>query len=236
MPLDFDPTRPIYLQIIEAVKKRAVQGVYRAGDSLPSVREMATEMGVNPNTMSRAYMELEREGFITTRRGQGSSITKSAKRIDNERRALARAAREQLRGGDARFGPLTRADRRIDARNLRGGDAMIEVRNLWKRYGRRDGPGRNFPGRGQGPGHGHSRRERERQEHPLQNSRRGRPRQRRQREHCGNPGRSPDPPHHILPSRGQSVLRMDARRGAARVPGGLLSRGGTWPSPASFSA
>ena len=96
MPLDFDPTRPIYLQIIEAVKKRAVQGVYRAGDSLPSVREMATEMGVNPNTMSRAYMELEREGFITTRRGQGSSITKSAKRIDNERRALARAARERF--------------------------------------------------------------------------------------------------------------------------------------------
>ena len=96
MPLDFDPTRPIYLQIIEAVKKRAVQGVYRAGDSLPSVREMATEMGVNPNTMSRAYMELEREGFITTRRGQGSSITKSAKRIDAERRALARAARDSF--------------------------------------------------------------------------------------------------------------------------------------------
>ncbi len=96
MQLDFDPTRPIYLQIIEAVKKRAVQGVYRAGDSLPSVREMATEMGVNPNTMSRAYMELEREGFITTRRGQGSSITKSAKRIDNERRSLARAARERF--------------------------------------------------------------------------------------------------------------------------------------------
>ena len=92
MPLDFDPTRPIYLQIIEAVKKRAVQGVYGAGDSLPSVREMAKEMGVNPNTMSRAYMELEREGFITTQRGQGSSVTKSARRIDGERGRLARAA------------------------------------------------------------------------------------------------------------------------------------------------
>ena len=89
MPLDFDPTRPIYLQIIEAVKKRTAQGVYQAGGPLPSVREMAKEMGVNPNTMSRAYMELEREGFITTRRGEGSSITESAKRIDSERRALA---------------------------------------------------------------------------------------------------------------------------------------------------
>lgn len=96
MPFDFDPTRPIYLQIIEAVKKRTVQGVYRAGDSLPSVREMAKEMGVNPNTMSRAYMELERQGFTTTRRGAGSSITKSAKRIDRERRALALAARDRF--------------------------------------------------------------------------------------------------------------------------------------------
>ena len=92
MALDFDPTRPIYLQIIEAVKKRAAQGVYRAGDRLPSVREMAVEMGVNPNTLSRAYRELGRQGFITTRRGEGSSITGSAERIDNERRALARAA------------------------------------------------------------------------------------------------------------------------------------------------
>ena len=94
MGLDFDPARPIYLQIIEAVKKRTAQGVYRAGDRLPSVREMAAEMGVNPNTLSRAYMELEREGFITTRRGEGSSITGSSERIDSERRALARSARD----------------------------------------------------------------------------------------------------------------------------------------------
>ena len=96
MPLDFDPTRPIYLQIMEAIKKRTVQGVYRAGDSLPSVREMATEMGVNPNTLSRAYMELEREGFIATQRGQGSSITGSTRRIDGERGKLARAARDRF--------------------------------------------------------------------------------------------------------------------------------------------
>ena len=66
MPVDFDPTRPIYHQIIETVK-------YRAGAKLPSVREMAREMGANPNTMARAYMELEREGFVTTHRGEGPS-------------------------------------------------------------------------------------------------------------------------------------------------------------------
>ena len=96
MSLDFDPTRPIYLQIIEAVKMRTARGVYRAGDRLPSVREMAAEMGVNPNTLSRAYRELEREGFVTTRRGEGSSITESAERIDSERRSLARAARDRF--------------------------------------------------------------------------------------------------------------------------------------------
>ena len=96
MPLEFDPTRPIYLQIVEAVKMRTAQGVYRPGGRLPSVREMAAEMGVNPNTLSRAYMELEREGFITTRRGEGSSITRSADRIDSERFALARAARDRF--------------------------------------------------------------------------------------------------------------------------------------------
>ena len=96
MALDFDPTRPIYLQITEAVKMRTAQGVYRAGERLPSVRDMAAEMGVNPNTMSRAYMELEREGFITTRRGEGSSITESRERIDSERRTLARKARDRF--------------------------------------------------------------------------------------------------------------------------------------------
>jgi GntR family transcriptional regulator len=96
MPLDFDPTRPIYLQIIEAVKKRTAQGVYQSGGSLPSVREMAKEMGVNPNTMSRSYMELEREGFITTRRGEGSFITENDERIDSERHKLAQVARDRF--------------------------------------------------------------------------------------------------------------------------------------------
>ncbi|MDA1349075.1 MAG: GntR family transcriptional regulator [Chloroflexi bacterium] len=96
MSISFDPTRPIYLQIIEAVKKRAVQGIYKCAGPLPSVREMARQMGVNPNTMSRAYMELEREGFISTRRGEGSFITEDPQRIDSERRQQAMAARARF--------------------------------------------------------------------------------------------------------------------------------------------
>ena len=81
----FDNHRPIYLQIIEAIKRRAVRGDFGPGDPLPSVREMARNMKVNPNTMARAYMELEREGFTLTQRGTGSFITKDATRIEDER-------------------------------------------------------------------------------------------------------------------------------------------------------
>ena len=72
MSFEFDPNRPIYLQIVAEVKKRAVRGQYRLGDQLPSVREMARVMSVNPNTMARAYMELERDGFTYSRRGQAT--------------------------------------------------------------------------------------------------------------------------------------------------------------------
>ena len=92
MTLSIDPNRPIYLQIMEEIKKRAVRGQYPPGAQLPSVREMAPEMGVNPNTIARVYMELEREGFVLTRRGQGSYITEDMSRIEREREILTEAA------------------------------------------------------------------------------------------------------------------------------------------------
>ena len=73
-----DPSRPIYIQIMEEIKKRAVRGQYKPGTQLPSVRELAKEMEVNPNTIARVYMELDREGFIFTRRGHGSFITEES--------------------------------------------------------------------------------------------------------------------------------------------------------------
>ena len=96
MSFKFDPNRPIYLQIIEEIKKRTVRGQYLVGTQLPSVREMAREMGVNPNTMARAYMELEREGFVTTHRGEGSFIAADPRRVDQERNRLAASARDRF--------------------------------------------------------------------------------------------------------------------------------------------
>jgi len=96
MSITLDPTRPIYLQIMEEIKKRAARETYKPGAQLPSVRDMAKEMEVNPNTIARVYRELESEGFIVTRRGKGSFITEDSERIVTERSRLGSIATQRF--------------------------------------------------------------------------------------------------------------------------------------------
>jgi len=96
MTIQLDPTRPIYLQIMEEIKKRSARGIYKPGKQLPSVRDMAKEMEVNPNTIARVYRELESEGFIITRRGRGSFITEDSRRIQEERTRLGSIATQRF--------------------------------------------------------------------------------------------------------------------------------------------
>lgn len=72
---EFNNNEPIYLQIIELVRRAIATGDLMSGDKLPSVREMSTSLGVNPNTLQRAYGELERLGITYTKRGMGSFIS-----------------------------------------------------------------------------------------------------------------------------------------------------------------
>jgi len=65
---------PIYLQIGQQIKTAVASGALQPGDQLPSVRELALELTINPNTAAKAYQELEREGIITTIRGKGTFI------------------------------------------------------------------------------------------------------------------------------------------------------------------
>lgn len=67
--------RPVYLQLMEQIQNRIITGVYKPGDKLPSVRDMAAEAGVNPNTMQKSLMELERSGLVYTNRTSGRYIT-----------------------------------------------------------------------------------------------------------------------------------------------------------------
>ncbi|HEX6904899.1 MAG TPA: GntR family transcriptional regulator [Thermoanaerobaculia bacterium] len=92
MLINLDPNdgRPLYLQIMDEVRRAIVVGTLRAEDPLPSVRELAAELVVNPRTVSQAYQELEREGLIYVRRGQGTFVSPTVRRSAGERRRLAR--------------------------------------------------------------------------------------------------------------------------------------------------
>ncbi|GMB07392.1 GntR family transcriptional regulator [Thermolongibacillus altinsuensis] len=90
MTEEFDTTKPIYIQIIEKINKKIVRNEWKAGDKLPSVREMAVQTGVNPNTIQRTYSELERMGIVETRRGQGTFVTENMEVIEQLREQLKR--------------------------------------------------------------------------------------------------------------------------------------------------
>jgi GntR family transcriptional regulator len=79
MTLDLNPASgvPLYLQLMERVKHAIETGAVKAGDQLPSVRQMAEELLINPNTVARAYRELEHEGVIELKHGAGAFIRQS---------------------------------------------------------------------------------------------------------------------------------------------------------------
>ncbi|WP_026895349.1 GntR family transcriptional regulator [Clostridiisalibacter paucivorans] len=79
--MEFDTRIPIYLQIIKKIKEDIVLGTLKRGEKLPSVRNMASQLKVNVNTIQRVYQELEREGITFTQRGKGSFITEEEKKI-----------------------------------------------------------------------------------------------------------------------------------------------------------
>lgn len=89
MSWDFDNDRPIYSQIVEHIKRCIVSGEYTAGEKLPAVRELAFEAGVNPNTMQRAFAELETEGLVHANRTSGRFITEDIGMINGLKNEIA---------------------------------------------------------------------------------------------------------------------------------------------------
>lgn len=73
--LDYRDARPIYEQVRDGLRSMMVTGVLAAGEKLPSVRSLATELAINPNTIQRAYAELEAEGYIYSVAGRGSFVS-----------------------------------------------------------------------------------------------------------------------------------------------------------------
>lgn len=90
MSWEFQDHLPIYAQLMDTLKRRIITGRYLPGEKLPSVRELAAEAGINPNTIQRAFSELEREGLIYTQRATGKYVTENADEIKSARQALAK--------------------------------------------------------------------------------------------------------------------------------------------------
>ena len=89
MEWKFRSDLPIYSQLVEQISLGIVSGEFPPGAKLPSVRDLAMEAGVNPNTMQRALQELEREGMVYSQRTAGRFVTEDVKQIERAKRAFA---------------------------------------------------------------------------------------------------------------------------------------------------
>ena len=107
MPWELDGDRPIYAQLVECVTLDILAGRFPAGGRLPSVRELAAEAGVNPNTMQRALAQMEQDGLICTQRTAGRTVTEDQSRVEAARKTLAqeRTRRYLMDMAKLGFGP-----------------------------------------------------------------------------------------------------------------------------------
>ena len=89
--LDYRSARPIYAQIMDGLKEQVSAGVLQPGEKLPSVRELAASLAINPNTIQRAYRQLEMEGWIVTVPGKGCFVCSDERLAEEEKRKLLAA-------------------------------------------------------------------------------------------------------------------------------------------------
>jgi len=90
MDFEFDNKIPIYIQVMDLIKKDIIKGILKEGDKLPSVRDLSSDLKVNPNTIQRSYQELERDGITYTQRGMGTFVTENKEIISNLRNDMAK--------------------------------------------------------------------------------------------------------------------------------------------------
>ena len=93
--IDYSDKRPIYEQIAARFEALIVSGVMEADEKLPSVRTLAVELSINPNTIQRAYMELEKDGFIYTVKGKGNFVKRDEELMGRQKEKLLKGLEEQ---------------------------------------------------------------------------------------------------------------------------------------------
>lgn len=104
MAWELNSDRPIFIQIVERIQLDIISGVYKPGDKLPSVRDLAATAAVNPNTMQKALAELERTGLVYSHRTSGRFITEDKKKIEDMKAMLAKEKIDEFLGSMEKLG------------------------------------------------------------------------------------------------------------------------------------
>lgn len=94
--LDYKDKRPLYEQIVDKFQELILKGGLQAGDQLPSVRGLAMELSINPNTIQRAYSELEQKGFIYSVKGRGNYVSENQNLLEERRAEMKQRLRSQM--------------------------------------------------------------------------------------------------------------------------------------------
>ncbi|MBP3700090.1 MAG: GntR family transcriptional regulator [Oscillospiraceae bacterium] len=94
--LDYRDSRPIYQQVKDSLRRHVVTGVLNAGDKLPSVRALASQLSINPNTIQRAYAELEAEGYVVSVTGKGNFVAEGDTQNQARRQELLAKMRPMM--------------------------------------------------------------------------------------------------------------------------------------------
>ncbi len=124
--------RPLYVQIMDGIRRGLVRGTLRPEDALPSVRDLASDLRVNPRTVSQAYAELERDGVVQVRHGKGTFVAPEVRPDRRERPRLAKQVARRALADASRHGlvleELLEALREIGERESPGDDTEEDGR------------------------------------------------------------------------------------------------------------
>ncbi len=118
--IDFSSSVPVYRQVIQAIKLEMLSGRLQPGNQLPPIRELAKILKLNPNTVAKAYYNLEEEGFIESKRGSGNWVNYKNNKLDNLRMGMIE---DEVKGFLERVFSL--------------GATLEDVKNLIGRYARK---------------------------------------------------------------------------------------------------
>ena len=127
--IDYKDARPIYEQVVDRFQMLILTGALEPNTRMPSVRSLAVELSINPNTIQRAYAELERQGFIYTVKGRGNFVAYDEKLLDVRKEQLLKKLKELVReareigiGIKELAGWLTEDEEKAEARGGKGYD------------------------------------------------------------------------------------------------------------------